>query len=122
MTDHGTLLPRLDGSSLVQPDRSDPALDRRSPASRTSGTAQKLRSIAVDVNGERRTYLAACPHMGGPLDRGTVEGDALVCPWHRFRYDARTGAGRERARLLGLCLRSAPDGAEVAASLCIDEA
>jgi len=113
VTDGGTLIPRLAGPSLAQPEQPRPALDRRPKASK---------AVVVEVDGERKTYLATCPHMGGPLDEGRIDGDALVCPWHRFRYDARTGAGRERARLLGLCLRPAPDGAEVVASLCVDGA
>jgi nitrite reductase/ring-hydroxylating ferredoxin subunit len=88
-------------------------LDRRPKTSK---------AIVVDVDGERRTYLATCPHMGAPLEKGRVEGDAVVCPWHRFRYDAKTGSGRERARLLGLCLKPAPEGVEVIGSLCVDGA
>jgi nitrite reductase/ring-hydroxylating ferredoxin subunit len=29
--------------------------------------------------------------MGGPLGQGFLEGDKLICPWHGWEYDARTG-------------------------------
>ena len=34
-----------------------------------------------------------CPHYGGPLAEGIVSAERLeiACPWHRFRYDLRTG-------------------------------
>ncbi len=34
-----------------------------------------------------------CPHWQGPLSEGIVSIDRLevTCPWHRFRYDLRTG-------------------------------
>lgn len=32
-----------------------------------------------------------CPHRGGPLADGMLAGDQVVCPYHAFRYDARTG-------------------------------
>jgi nitrite reductase (NADH) small subunit len=32
-----------------------------------------------------------CPHAGGPLALGTVRGDQVVCPWHFFRFDLKTG-------------------------------
>ena len=32
-----------------------------------------------------------CPHQGGPLGEGTIEGCLLRCPWHGYDYDARTG-------------------------------
>src|SRR5919112_5054951 len=28
-----------------------------------------------------------CPHMGFPLDRGTVEDGILTCHWHHARFD-----------------------------------
>jgi nitrite reductase/ring-hydroxylating ferredoxin subunit len=28
-----------------------------------------------------------CPHMGIPLDRGTVEDGILTCHWHHARFD-----------------------------------
>jgi phenylpropionate dioxygenase-like ring-hydroxylating dioxygenase large terminal subunit len=34
-----------------------------------------------------------CPHLGAALSAGTIENDALVCPFHGFRYDG-SGACR----------------------------
>jgi nitrite reductase/ring-hydroxylating ferredoxin subunit len=33
-----------------------------------------------------------CPHMGAPLSKGTCVDDVFVeCPYHRYRFDMRTG-------------------------------
>ena len=32
-----------------------------------------------------------CPHRGGPLGEGEVEGTVVTCPWHNWQYDVRTG-------------------------------
>lgn len=32
-----------------------------------------------------------CPHQGGPLGEGTIEGAWLRCPWHGYDYDPITG-------------------------------
>ena len=34
----------------------------------------------------------ACPHRGGPLGEGDLEGTEVVCPWHAWRFDVTTGA------------------------------
>jgi nitrite reductase/ring-hydroxylating ferredoxin subunit/uncharacterized membrane protein len=34
---------------------------------------------------------ATCPHAGGPLNEGTLEGDVVECPWHRSRFRLRDG-------------------------------
>ena len=32
-----------------------------------------------------------CPHMGFPLDRGSVDDGILTCHWHHARFDVTTG-------------------------------
>ena len=33
----------------------------------------------------------ACPHNGGPLGEGPLDGAVVTCPWHGFTVDVRTG-------------------------------
>ena len=51
------------------------------------------RSVAV-FNVEGRFYAIdnICPHRGGPLGEGDVDGTIVVCPWHGWRWDVTTGA------------------------------
>jgi nitrite reductase (NADH) small subunit len=38
-----------------------------------------------------------CPHQGGPLGEGEIEGTVVTCPWHEWRYDVRTGVNVDDA-------------------------
>ena len=35
----------------------------------------------------------ACNHAGGPLGKGTLEGDYVVCPWHQWKFHRIQGMG-----------------------------
>jgi nitrite reductase/ring-hydroxylating ferredoxin subunit len=48
--------------------------------------------IAVFVSdGEPYAVDNRCPHMGFPLDRGTVRDGILTCHWHHARFDLESG-------------------------------
>lgn len=32
-----------------------------------------------------------CPHQGGPLSQGTLDGPCVVCPLHGWAFDLQTG-------------------------------
>ncbi len=32
-----------------------------------------------------------CPHRGGPLGEGSLEGSEVTCPWHAWTFDVKTG-------------------------------
>jgi len=49
-------------------------------------------SIVVARVGDGFCAVAAkCPHMGGPMGKGRLEEDAIVCPRHGSRFDIRDG-------------------------------
>ena len=41
--------------------------------------------------GELYALGGTCPHAGGPLGQGALHGTTLVCPWHGWEYNCRTG-------------------------------
>lgn len=50
------------------------------------------RIVAVcNAAGEIFALDGVCPHQGGPLGKGTVEGCILTCPWHGWQFDVRDG-------------------------------
>lgn len=46
----------------------------------------------ANVNGTYSAMDNVCPHRGGPLGQGMIEGRKVVCPWHAWAWDPKTGA------------------------------
>ena len=50
------------------------------------------RMIALyNVDGELFALDGVCPHQGGPLGQGHLDGCIVTCPWHGWQFDVRTG-------------------------------
>ncbi len=50
------------------------------------------REIALfNIDGELFALDNTCPHAGGPLGEGTLQGDIVLCPWHGWKFNVRTG-------------------------------
>lgn len=50
--------------------------------------------VAVARLSDGSGYVAfepRCPHARGPLAEAKRHGDVIVCPWHFFRFDLKTG-------------------------------
>ena len=45
----------------------------------------------ANVNGELCAMDNWCPHRRGPLGQGWVEGEAVICPWHAWAFNVKTG-------------------------------
>ncbi|MBI4840675.1 MAG: Rieske 2Fe-2S domain-containing protein [candidate division NC10 bacterium] len=50
-----------------------------------------LRIALFYVGGRFYALEAACPHEGGPLADGVIEGLRIVCPWHGYDFHLKTG-------------------------------
>lgn len=50
-------------------------------------------SIAVfKVDGQFHAITNTCPHRGGPLGEGSLDGAVVTCPWHGWQFDVTTGS------------------------------
>ncbi len=50
------------------------------------------REIALfNVDGQFYAIENACPHQGGPLAEGFIDGPQVTCPWHGWCFDVTTG-------------------------------
>lgn len=47
--------------------------------------------VLCNVRGTVYALDNTCPHAGGPLGEGTLRGELIVCPWHGWRFNVRTG-------------------------------
>lgn len=56
--------------------------------------AGKTRVALIFKDGEFSAVSGECNHEKGPLGRGRMEGDYIVCPWHGWRFHRKTGHAR----------------------------
>ena len=50
------------------------------------------RVIALfNVDGKYYALDGMCPHSGGPLGQGQLNGCIVTCPWHGWQFDVTTG-------------------------------
>ncbi|WP_437192092.1 Rieske (2Fe-2S) protein [Planctomicrobium sp. SH527] len=50
------------------------------------------RIVAVFRSGDQLWATdGICPHAGGPLGEGKLEGTVVTCPWHGWQLDVSTG-------------------------------
>jgi nitrite reductase (NADH) small subunit len=60
------------------------------------GSARELvangRIVALfNVDGRFHALDGVCPHQGGPLGKGTLQGCIVTCPWHGWQFNVSTG-------------------------------
>lgn len=45
----------------------------------------------ANCNGTISAMNNVCPHRGGPLGQGIIEDGKIICPWHAWAFDVKTG-------------------------------
>lgn len=54
-------------------------------------TVGRFEVALFNVGGTIYALENACPHQGGPLADGYLEGALVTCPWHAWCFDVRSG-------------------------------
>lgn len=74
------------------------------------------KQIAVfTVEGKHHAIDNACPHAGGPLGEGFVDGPFVYCPWHDWCFNVTSGEASEfpKVRVDSYPVRVAGDSLEI---------
>ena len=45
----------------------------------------------ANVGGSYAAVDNECPHRGGPLAEGSLENGKVMCPWHAWAFDLKSG-------------------------------
>ena len=61
-----------------------------------------------------------CPHQGGPLGQGQLNGCILTCPWHGWQYDVRDGQHTSIPTLQHTTIRTKVENGDVYVTLPIE--
>jgi nitrite reductase (NADH) small subunit len=76
------------------------------------------RALCVaNVGGTIAVLDGTCPHEGGPLGEGTIENGCVVCPWHNYAYDVKTGTTQEDPTLKAEVFEAKVENGELHARL-----
>lgn len=63
------------------------------PADTGKQVEVKGKEIALFKVGDKVTAIShVCPHQGGPLAEGGLDGTIVTCPWHGWSFDVVSGA------------------------------
>ena len=62
------------------------------PGQSAAFTVEGQRIALFNVEGTYYAIGDACPHRGGPLSEGDVQGTKVTCPLHGADFDLKTGA------------------------------
>ena len=87
-----------------------------------SGLVRELsvgsRTLCVaNVDGAICVLDGTCPHEGGPLGEGTIEGGRGVCPWHAYAFDVHTGEAENDPGIKAEILEARVEGGELRVKL-----
>ncbi len=71
-----------------------------------------------NVEGEFFAVDNSCPHRGGPLGEGHLQGKIVTCPWHGWQFDLCSGVSPLSPRHTIRCVRLETEGDDIFA--CLD--
>ena len=69
-----------------------PAEDFKLAPLREANLGERLVAVSYK-DGKFGVISNVCNHVGGPLGKGRLEGEFVVCPWHQYKFQRCTGEG-----------------------------
>jgi nitrite reductase/ring-hydroxylating ferredoxin subunit len=87
-----------------------------------AGSAKEVelngRVVAIfNLGGKFHAMEGICPHAGGPLAEGTVEGTVVTCPWHGWQFDLTNGQNVYNSKCVQHCFEVKIEGGEILLAL-----
>jgi Ferredoxin subunits of nitrite reductase and ring-hydroxylating dioxygenases len=65
--------------------------------------------LISNIDGEYYAISNKCPHMGGSLSEGILNGGIISCPKHGAKFDAKTGENVGDAKIVFLKMKVKDD-------------
>lgn len=56
--------------------------------------------LLANVNGATYAIANKCPHLGGSLAKGSLNGSVVACPRHGAQFDLKTGKNVGNAKVV----------------------
>jgi nitrite reductase (NADH) small subunit/3-phenylpropionate/trans-cinnamate dioxygenase ferredoxin subunit len=85
-----------------------------------SGQTVEVQGVWIalfNVDGSFYAVDNTCPHSGGPLGEGHLEGHVVECPWHGWRFNVQTGERPENPVITVACCPVRVEGNQVQVAL-----
>jgi nitrite reductase/ring-hydroxylating ferredoxin subunit/multimeric flavodoxin WrbA len=57
----------------------------------TDTRGSRIEIALFNISGTFYATSNVCIHQGGPLSKGEIEGDVVICPWHGWKYSVKNG-------------------------------
>jgi nitrite reductase (NADH) small subunit len=80
-------------------------------------TANGRALCVANLDGAISVLDGTCPHEGGPLGEGDIENGCVVCPWHAYAFNLRTGEATDDPSLKAEILESKLEDGELRVKL-----
>ena len=74
-------------------------------------TAGDIVLLLTNIGGTYYAVNNKCPHMGGSLYDGILEGETITCPWHGTVFDVKTGKVVKNGKIAFMNLKVKDDRA-----------
>ena len=88
------------------------------PAGAAKEVELQGRVVALfNVGGRIHAIDGTCPHAGGPLSEGELNGTTVTCPWHGWQFDVTTGRNAYNASCVQKSYEVKVEGGEILLSM-----